>query len=111
MTQATESTGRVQGPVRIVGAGLLGASIGLALSERAVEVTLADTSRSNLRLAVDYGAGRAAADGDAEPALVIVAVPPDLVAEVVEAELAAHPSAMVTDVASVKSGILMALKD
>ena len=112
MNEVSDSrAGRVTGPVRIVGAGLLGASIGLALRERGVDVTLADTSRSNLRLAVDYGAGRAAAAGDADPALVVVAVPPDLVAEVVEAELAAHPDALVTDVASVKEGILTALQD
>jgi len=111
MTEATESTGRVHGPVRIVGAGLLGASVGLALRERGVEVTLADTSRSNLRLAIDYGAGQAAAAGDAEPLLVIVAVPPDHVADAVAGELAAHPAALVTDVASVKSGILTALRD
>ena len=111
MTEATGGTGRVHGPVRIVGAGLLGASIGLALRERGVDVTLADTSRSNLRLAVDYGAGRAASSSDDEPAVVIVAVPPDHVADVVEAGLAAHPTALVTDVASVKSGILTALGD
>lgn len=111
MSSESGASGRVHGPVRIVGAGLLGASIGLALRERGVDVTLADTSRSNLRLAIDYGAGRAATTGDDEPALVVVAVPPDLVAEVVEAELAAHPDALVTDVASVKSGILSTLQD
>jgi prephenate dehydrogenase len=111
MSSESEVAGRITGPVRIVGAGLLGASIGLALRERGVEVTLADTSRSNLRLAVDYGAGRAAASGDEEPLLVVVAVPPDLVAELGAAELASHPDALVTDVASVKSGILSALRD
>jgi prephenate dehydrogenase len=111
MTQASShAAGRVRGPVRIVGAGLLGASIGLALRERGLDVILADTSRSNLSLAIDYGAGRAAARDD-EPILVIVAVPPDLVGEVVERELTAHSAALVTDVASVKSGILTGLRD
>ena len=49
---------RVQGTVRIVGAGLLGASIGHALSARGLDVALDDTSPSQLRLAIDYGAGR-----------------------------------------------------
>jgi prephenate dehydrogenase len=53
------SAARVRGQVRIVGAGLLGASIGLALRERELDVILADTSRANLSLAIDYGAGRA----------------------------------------------------
>jgi prephenate dehydrogenase len=98
----TES--RIAGPVRIVGAGLLGASIGHGLRAAGVDVILDDASRSNLRLAIDYGAGRAAQPDDA-PTLIVVAVPPDAVADVVAAELAAHPGALVTDVASVKSGI------
>jgi prephenate dehydrogenase len=88
--------------VRIVGAGLLGASIGLALRERGVDVVLDDVSPSTLRLAIDYGAGRAAAEGDSFE-LVVVAVPPDVTAATVAAELAAHPTALVTDVASVKA--------
>jgi prephenate dehydrogenase len=94
-------TARTEGPVRIVGAGLLGASIGLALRAEGIDVVLADISPSVVRLAVDYGAGRAAAPGD-EPRLIVVCVPPDLVAQVVAAELAAYPRALVTDVASVK---------
>lgn len=101
---------RVEGTVRIVGAGLLGASIGHALMRAGVDVALADTSPSQLRLAVDYGAGRAAAPGDA-PALVVVCVPPDVVADVVEAELRAHPDAVVTDVASVKLQPLRELRE
>lgn len=104
------TTARTRGPVRIVGAGLLGASIGLALREKGVEVVLADASRAAVRLAADYGAGRPEADGDV-PALVVVAVPPEAVAEVVARELAAFPEALVTDVASVKSGILRELRD
>ncbi|CAN5359991.1 prephenate dehydrogenase [soil metagenome] len=101
---------RMRGQVRIVGTGLLGASLGLALREKGVDVVLADTSRAALSLAIDYGAGRAAAPGD-EPALIVVAVPPDLVADVVADELTSHADALVTDVASVKSGILSQLMD
>lgn len=100
---------RLRGPVRIVGAGLLGASIGLALREKGVDVVLDDVSPAALALAVDYGAGRHPAEGDA-PELVVVAVPPDVVATVVERELTAYPFAVVTDVASVKSGPLAALR-
>jgi len=95
---------RISGQVRIVGAGLLGASIGHGLRAGGVDVILDDASRSNLRLAIDYGAGRAAAPDD-DPRLVVVAVPPDVTAEVVARELAAYPAALVTDVASVKSSI------
>jgi prephenate dehydrogenase len=99
---------RVQGTVRIVGAGLLGASIGHALSARGIDVALDDTSPSQLSLAVDYGAGRRAAEHD-DPALVVVAVPPDVTADVIERELARFPRAVVTDVASVKLEPLRAL--
>ncbi|MFT4123914.1 MAG: prephenate dehydrogenase [Microbacteriaceae bacterium] len=93
---------RLAGPVRVVGAGLLGASIGLRLSELGADVVLDDASPSTLRLAADYGAGRPARPGD-EFELVVVAVPPDVTAVTLAAELAAHPEAIVTDVASVKS--------
>jgi prephenate dehydrogenase len=100
---------RTVGPVRIVGAGLLGASIGLALRDLGVDVILDDISPSNVRLAIDYGAGRAAATGDA-PRLIVVCVPPDSIASTVAAELAAYPDALVTDVASVKLAPLRELQ-
>jgi prephenate dehydrogenase len=100
---------RLRGPVRIVGTGLLGASIGLGLRQQGVEVVLDDVSPAALALAVDYGAGRRPADDDA-PELVVVAVPPDVTAQVVARELLAHPDAVVTDVASVKSVPLARLR-
>jgi len=92
---------RLIGPVRVVGAGLLGTSIGLGLRNRGIDVILADASPTNLSIAIDYGAGRAAAAGDA-PQLIVVCVPPDVTAEIVARELEAFPQAIVTDVASVK---------
>ncbi|GAA1735017.1 prephenate dehydrogenase [Microbacterium paludicola] len=100
---------RTTGPVRIVGAGLLGASIGHALRAHGVDVILTDTSPTQLRLAIDYGAGRAEAEGDA-PRLIVVAVPPDVTADVVQRELERFPGAVVTDVASVKLGPLEELR-
>ncbi|WP_157002619.1 prephenate dehydrogenase [Agromyces laixinhei] len=103
----TES--RLTGPVRVVGVGLLGASIGLGLRAKGVEVILADASPTHLAIAVDYGAGRPAAASD-RPQLVVVCVPPDVTADVVAAELDAHPDAIVTDVASVKLAVYEDLK-
>jgi len=100
---------RLGGPVRIVGAGLLGASIGLALRARGVDVILSDISPSTVTLAVDYGAGRVPAEGDT-PELIVVCVPPDVVATTVAAELAAYPNALVTDVASIKLAPLNELR-
>ncbi|HEY1529431.1 MAG TPA: prephenate dehydrogenase [Galbitalea sp.] len=95
------ASARTVGPVRIVGAGLLGSSIGLGLRALDIDVILADISPATVRLAVDYGAGRAATSSD-DPRLIVVCVPPDVVAHTVAAELAAFPNALVTDVASVK---------
>jgi len=97
------------GPVRIVGTGLLGTSVGLGLAGGSARVTLADPSPTALALARDLGAG-AIDPGDVEPALVVVAAPPDVTAEVVAAELARCPAATVTDVASVKAGVLRELE-
>lgn len=96
---------RISGLVRVVGAGLLGSSVGLALRKLGVDVVLVDASPANEKLAIDYGAGRAAGAADS-PEIIIVCVPPDVTAKVVAAELAAFPKAVVTDVASVKTKIL-----
>ncbi|SIR65313.1 prephenate dehydrogenase [Microbacterium sp. RURRCA19A] len=100
---------RTSGTVRVVGSGLLGASVGHALTALGVDVVLADTSPSQLRLAIDYGAGRAEREDD-RPSLIVVAVPPDVVADVVQRELAAYPDAVVTDVASIKLEPLRTLR-
>jgi len=99
-----------RGPVRVVGTGLLGASVGMALRAGGVDVVLADPSRTTVLLARDVGAGRLPAPDDGEPLLVVVAAPPDVTADVVLAELAANPHAVVTDVASVKSAVLDAVR-
>lgn len=106
MSQA--AVARVKGPVRIVGAGLLGTSIGLGLTKLGVTVTIDDASPANLKLAIDYGAGSPASLGD-KPALIVVCVPPDVTASVVARELANFPEAMVTDVASVKGQVFAEL--
>lgn len=93
---------RVAGTVHIIGTGLLGASIGLALTAKRVDVTLGDASPTALALAVDYGAGRLRTADDPAPALVVVATPPDVTADVVQSALESFPESVVTDVASVK---------
>ena len=100
---------RLTGTVRIIGAGLLGTSIGLALAKHNVDVVIEDSSPANQSLAIDYGAGRKPASSDV-PALIIVCVPPDVTARVLLSELASFPEATVTDVASVKSEILLQLE-
>lgn len=96
------------GTVRVVGTGLLGTSVALGLRDCGVPVVLHDPSPTALALARDVGAGEIDT-GDREVDLVLVAAPPDVTAEVVSTEIAAHPGATVTDVASVKARVVDAL--
>ena len=100
---------RTRGPVHVIGAGLLGASVGLGLRERGIDVTLEDLSPTTVALAADYGAGRVRTAADPDPAIVIVATPPDVAADAVERALTSFPSAVVTDVTSVKLAPLLEL--
>ncbi|MFT4029441.1 MAG: prephenate dehydrogenase [Protaetiibacter sp.] len=101
---------RLDTQLRIVGSGLLGASIGLGLSAKGADVIVDDASPATRALAIAYGAGRAPAEDDS-PGLIVVAVPPDVVAEVVARELERYPDALVTDVASVKLAPLTELRE
>jgi prephenate dehydrogenase len=95
------------GPVEVIGAGLLGTSVGLALRRAGIDVVLSDESSGHVRTASGMGAGRPRKAAD-RPQLVVVAVPPDHLADVI-AEALRSSDAVVTDVGSVKSGPLAAV--
>ncbi|MBB6625715.1 prephenate dehydrogenase [Nocardioides sp. KIGAM211] len=95
------------GPVEVVGAGLLGTSIGLACRRAGLEVLLSDLSAENVRTASGLGAGRARRADDV-PQLVVVAVPPDHLGAEIARALAAS-DAVVTDVGSIKTEPLRAV--
>ncbi len=104
---ATPATSRVH----IVGTGLIGTSLGLALSRAGWSVTLEDQSVTTAALARDLGAGSLDHDASgADPDLVVVATPPDVTASVVASALERWPAAVVTDVASVKAVIVEELR-
>jgi prephenate dehydrogenase len=107
----SQGRGHLDGPVVVIGTGLLGTSIGLGLRGRGVPVFLSDPSPTTQAGAVDIGAGQPLA-GFAGPApqLVVVAAPPDVTADVVAAALAGYPDSVVVDIASVKAEILAALR-
>ncbi|MFG2085998.1 MULTISPECIES: prephenate dehydrogenase [unclassified Spirillospora] len=89
----------------VVGTGLIGTSIALAMRERGAEVRLTDRDAAALALAVELGAGDALPDGaQAEPAdLAVLAVPPAAVAvTLLDAQKRGLATAY-TDVASVKA--------
>lgn len=103
----SEHGDRLGGPVEIVGAGLIGTSLGLALRRAGVEVLLTEASPDTLRTATGMGAGRPSGPGD-HPQVVVVAVPPDHLGRVIRQVLEAT-DAVVTDVGSVKTGPLAEL--
>lgn len=115
----------LHGPVLVIGAGLLGASIGLGLRHCGYTVYISDISPTTEAVAEDIGAGISLRALDAEwvatsdkpgqdagdrlvltPQLVVVAAPPDVTADLVVRALADYPASFVIDIASVKSGIL-----
>ena len=96
---------RTKGQVHVIGSGLLGTSIGLSLRKLDVDVSLEDSSPAVQSLAIDFGAGRLLESADSV-ALVVVCVPPDVTAKTIANALDRFPTAVVTDVASVKETIL-----
>jgi len=96
------------GPVHVVGAGLLGTSVGLAATRAGLEVWLSDANHEHVRTASGLGAGRPAPD-DGVAQVTVVAVPPDHIAGLVVAAL--ERGGVVTDVGSVKSLPLTQVSD
>ena len=94
--------------VHIIGTGLLGTSIGMAISSHGGAVSLEDLSPARASLAAEYGAGTTEA-ASASTELVVVATPPDVAASVVQNALERFPDAVVIDVASIKAPIVDAV--
>ncbi len=97
-------------PTLVIGTGLVGASVALALTRAGVGVHLADRASSHARVAASLGGGTTARPEPDAVRLVVVAVPPDALPTVVERALASYPHATVTDVGSVKGTVLAALR-
>lgn len=89
--------------VRIVGTGLIGTSIGLALAKRGISVDVDDANEKNAKLARDLIGTNAS---HAIPELVIVATPPQSVFAQLKEEFEANPQATFIDVSSVKTELI-----
>jgi prephenate dehydrogenase len=90
----------------VIGTGLIGTSVALALRERGTEVWLADRDRESAQLAAGIGAGSLlpAAGPPGGPAdVVVLAVPPGAVAAELAAAQERGLGCCYTDVASVKA--------
>ncbi|MBK9696768.1 MAG: prephenate dehydrogenase [Propionibacteriaceae bacterium] len=97
-------------PALVIGVGLVGASVGCALTRAGLTVHLSDVKSSHARVAASRGAGTTTRPDPQTIRLVVVAVPPAALAEVIGMALATYPNATVTDVGSVKGTVLAALR-
>jgi prephenate dehydrogenase len=84
--------------VRIVGAGLIGTSIGLALSAKNIPVEMVDANSRNQGLAQDLTGAISISD----PELIILATPLRALSQVINEQYALNPNSTFMDVCSVK---------
>ncbi len=92
----------------VVGTGLIGTSVALALREGGVEVALSDPDTATLELACELGAGNAL-DAEAMPApadIAVIAAPPRAVAAVLRDIQDRGLAHVHTDCASVKDSVV-----
>ena len=87
----------------VVGAGLIGTSVALALRERGHPVWLADVSAVHLHQAHSLGAGDVHAGKPVD--VTVVAVPPGSTAQVVATHIREDEHGTVTDTASIKRAV------
>jgi prephenate dehydrogenase len=85
--------------IRIVGSGLIGTSIGLALAARGVEVEMLDRDPKAQKLAQDLMATKISPN----PEVILMAVPASAIAEVFRAQFELNPESKFIDIASVKT--------
>ena len=89
--------------IAVIGTGLIGTSIALALREHGSTVWLTDSDPAAARLAADLGAGELLPDATNDPAdVAVIAVPPAAVASTLAEAQTRNLARSYTDVASVK---------
>ena len=85
--------------VRIVGAGLIGTSVALALKAEGVEVEVIDQDSAAQMLARDL----VQATSIENPEVILLALPVSQIFEVLQAESSLYPNSILMDVGSTKS--------
>ena len=90
--------------VKIVGSGLIGSSIGLALTAKGVEVTMSDIDPAAQSLAQDLMGGKIS---ETQVDLVIIASPVSTLSQVIDNELSQGLNCGFMDISSVKTNPLL----
>ena len=91
--------GQAFSSIRIIGSGLIGTSIGLALAARGVQVEMLDLDQKAQKLAQDL----IASEISGAPEVILFAIPASALAESFEREFAFNPGSKFIDIASVKT--------
>ncbi len=104
MTHSGEEVPSAPARVAVIGTGLIGTSVALALREQGSAVWLADQDPAAARLAAHLGAGELLPERGRPVAtdVAVIAVPPDAVADTLAAAQSTRLARCYTDVASVK---------
>ena len=89
--------------IRVVGAGLIGTSIGLKMKSLGCKVEIIDTDTNSMKLAQDL----VKSEKLSEPELIVIAVSVDANAKVVIEQINTNPNSIICDLASVKSDLLL----
>ena len=93
------SEGKAFSSIRIIGSGLIGTSIGLALAARGVQVEMLDLDQKAQKLAQDL----IASEISGAPEVILFAIPASALAETFEREFALNRGSKFIDIASVKT--------
>ena len=94
---------KVEGPIKVIGCGLIGTSLALRLKEMKVDLILVDTNGANEKLAQDLiGNGSL----DVQARIVLISTPPEVVFSVAKEEFELNPRAAFIDVSGIKSNLL-----
>jgi prephenate dehydrogenase len=88
--------------VKIIGSGLIGTSIALALKSKGIAIQMVDKEAHSERLANDLVGGEVISDPD----LIIVSASIGANLDLILQSLNSHPRSIVLDIASVKSNLL-----
>lgn len=91
--------GKAFSSIRIIGSGLIGTSIGLAMAARGVQVEMLDRDQKAQKLAQDL----IASEISRAPEVILFAIPASAIAETFEREYALNPGSKFIDIASVKA--------
>lgn len=91
--------------IHIVGAGLIGTSLGLSVAQKGHSVSFEDSNKENLRVANDLigGEGR---DLDIPIALVVIATPSEVVFSTLKEQFQKNPESMFIDISGLKSELI-----